>query len=273
MWEAIMDRARDFYRFLEKMDDRLRNAVIIVVVVTLVHTVYYLVIRPSAERAIEVARLAGESAPRNFVVLFKDWEQEFCVILGLCCFGMIGYKIAGVFYRKRMYKVDFLREKESQKVEGETDKEVLSAVVARALDTYEKLERFDKTPLVNTLKSSFRRYQITHDVQNTSDAVNASIEAEGMHMEADNAMIRYMIWAIPSIGFIGTVRGIGRALSEADEALAGDIASMTANLGIAFNSTFVALIVSIILMLLLHFLQQLQDGSWSISGNIAKRSY
>ena len=73
-------------------------------------------------------------------------------------------------------------------------------------------------------------------------------------------MIRYLIWAIPSIGFIGTVRGIGQALSQADQALAGNIAGMTNSLGIAFNSTLVALIISIFLMLLLHQLQRIQDG-------------
>ena len=54
--------------------------------------------------------------------------------------------------------------------------------------------------------------------------------------------------AIPSIGFIGTVRGIGEALSQAHVAVEGDIAGMTASLGVAFNSTFVALVVSIFLM-------------------------
>ena len=68
-------------------------------------------------------------------------------------------------------------------------------------------------------------------------------------------MVRYIIWAIPSIGFIGTVRGIGEALSQAHIAVQGDIASMTASLGVAFNSTFVALAVSIFLMFFLHQLQ------------------
>jgi biopolymer transport protein ExbB/TolQ len=69
-----------------------------------------------------------------------------------------------------------------------------------------------------------------------------------------------LIWAIPSIGFIGTVRGIGQALAQADEALAGNIAGMTDSLGVAFNSTLVALFISIFLMALLHQLQRLQDG-------------
>ena len=105
-----------------------------------------------------------------------------------------------------------------------------------------------------------RRYVITGNVQDTSDAIQAGVEALAVKQEAENSMIRYLIWAIPSIGFLGTVRGIGEALSRAEEALAGDITGMTASLGIAFNSTLVALLISVGLMFLLHQLQRLQDG-------------
>jgi hypothetical protein len=39
----------------------------------------------------------------------------------------------------------------------------------------------------------------------------------------------------------------------------GDIAGVTENLGIAFNSTFVALLISIVVMFLVHQLQLLQE--------------
>ena len=72
-------------------------------------------------------------------------------------------------------------------------------------------------------------------------------------------MVRYIAWAIPSVGFIGTVRGIGEALGQAHKAVEGDIAGVTASLGVAFNSTFIALILSIVLMFLLHQLQLQQE--------------
>ena len=58
---------------------------------------------------------------------------------------------------------------------------------------------------------------------------------------------------------MGTVRGIGNALAGAQLALRGDTSSVTTGLGIAFNSTFVALIVSIILMFVIHELQLRQE--------------
>ena len=72
-------------------------------------------------------------------------------------------------------------------------------------------------------------------------------------------MIRYIAWAIPSIGFIGTVRGIGSALAQAHQAVDGDISGVTQSLGTAFNSTFIALLISIVLMFLVHQLQLFQE--------------
>ena len=68
------------------------------------------------------------------------------------------------------------------------------------------------------------------------------IEVAADQQESELSMLRYLVWAIPSIGFIGTVRGIGVALQRADEALTGDISGVTSALGVAFNSTLVALI-------------------------------
>ena len=72
-------------------------------------------------------------------------------------------------------------------------------------------------------------------------------------------MIRYIAWAIPSVGFIGTVRGIGEALGQAHKAVAGDISGVTQNLGVAFNSTFVALLISMVVMFFMHQLQLIQE--------------
>ena len=71
--------------------------------------------------------------------------------------------------------------------------------------------------------------------------------------------LRYIAWAIPAIGFIGTVRGIGDALSQAHKAVTGDISGVTEGLGVAFNSTLIALLLSILLMFLLQQLQRVQE--------------
>jgi biopolymer transport protein ExbB/TolQ len=95
--------------------------------------------------------------------------------------------------------------------------------------------------------------------QDVASATHAYCDSESERLESELSMIRYIAWAIPSIGFIGTVRGIGDALGQAHKAIEGDIFDVTRSLGVAFNSTLIALLISIGLMFLLHQLQQLQE--------------
>jgi biopolymer transport protein ExbB/TolQ len=85
------------------------------------------------------------------------------------------------------------------------------------------------------------------------------LSAESDRLDSELSMVRYIAWAIPSVGFIGTVRGIGEALGQAYKAVEGDISGVTVSLGVAFNSTFVALVLSIIIMFCLHQLQLSQE--------------
>ena len=233
------------------MSQIIKSLIALVVSIVVVHLVYAGIIRPQAEIVTEAARQLGQTSPRDLVVILKDYEQEICIILMMWGTYLISVKLIVLLKERYLFTVDLLERTSSE-----------SQDMNEALVALEELPgEARETPLVKTLAASIRRYLITGDVQNTSDAIQSSVEALALKLEAENSMIRYLIWAIPSIGFIGTVRGIGQALSQADQALAGDITGMTDSLGVAFNSTFVALLISIVLMFLLHQLQRLQDDS------------
>jgi biopolymer transport protein ExbB/TolQ len=106
---------------------------------------------------------------------------------------------------------------------------------------------------------SLYRFGATRNVQDVSEAARGVCEAEADRLDSELSMLRYVAWAIPAIGFIGTVRGIGDALGEAHKAVSGDVSGVTAGLGVAFNSTLIALLISIVIMFLLHQLQLAQE--------------
>lgn len=213
--------------------------------------IYIGYVRPEANTLIEIAQASGQSVPREIVIILKDYEQEICFILMLWGCFLISSNYREILKTKYLFSVDLIQD---------DDKD--------SLDINSIIEKLDKqipkdclnSPLVQTLRSSLWRYAATKNVQNLSDAIESNLNALAVRQDSENTMIRYLIWAIPSIGFIGTVRGIGQALSMADQALLGDIAGMTDSLGVAFNSTFVALLISIFLMFLYHQLQRLQDS-------------
>jgi len=253
------------------MSELVKNFIALIVSILLVHLVYIGYVRPQADILLEAARLAGLSAPRDLVIVLKDYEQEICFILMLWGSFLILSKCMMILRNNYLFTVDLIEETLDKKedktgdetieesVEEPADQKIVPEAIIEKLDTALSADR-NLAPLVQTLRAALWRYAGTGNVQNLSDAIESRIEALALRQDAENSMIRYLIWAIPSIGFIGTVRGIGQALSLADKALAGDIAGMTNSLGVAFNSTLVALLISLFLMFIFHQLQRLQDG-------------
>ncbi|MBC6414108.1 MAG: MotA/TolQ/ExbB proton channel family protein [Chromatiales bacterium] len=231
-----------------------KNLGALVISVLAVHLLYIGFILPNAEIAIALAESQGQAVPRNLFIIIKDLEQEICIILMLWGSYLIVGKMIAISKDRYLFDenlIAFSDMLDNNKIAvAKAAREQLAALPADVV----------KTSLVQTLMVGLDRFLITKDVHYTAEAIDAKMDALVLSIEAENSMIRYLIWAIPSIGFIGTVRGIGQALSQADQALAGNIAGMTNSLGIAFNSTLVALIISIFLMLLLHQLQRIQDG-------------
>lgn len=233
------------------MSEIVKNFIALIISIIVVHLVYIGYIRPQADILLDAARLAGQSAPRDLVIVLKDYEQEICFILMIWGSFLILSKCMMILRNNYLFTVDLIEETAKENLVPEK--------IIEKLDTELSADR-SRAPLIQTLRAALWRYAGTRSVQNLSDAIESSVEALAVRQDAENSMIRYLIWAIPSIGFIGTVRGIGEALSLADKALAGDIAGMTNSLGVAFNSTLVALLISLFLMFIFHQLQRLQDG-------------
>ncbi len=79
-------------------------------------------------------------------------------------------------------------------------------------------------------------------MQDAAEAVRTECEFETASMDTKLSMVRFTAWAIPAVGFVGTVRGIGAALQEAQGAMGGDISGVTMGLGVTFNATLTALV-------------------------------
>jgi biopolymer transport protein ExbB/TolQ len=222
------------------------SMVVFLVIVAVVHLLYQGAIRPFAEAAVAAY---GSGATSNIWVIFKDFEQQASLTIGIFCSFLIIYKYQRiVFHEEPLFTMDYLAAYDKN--------EALD--VNLALDELEQ-SAYAENSSMSTWINCLRRYKNTQNVQHASNAITDNVEILAAQLESGNSMIRYFIWAIPSIGFIGTVRGIGSALAKAEEAVAGDISGVVDKLGVAFNSTLVSLVISIILMYLLHVLNNRQD--------------
>jgi len=226
-----------------------------------VHTIYVGLVRPNAEAVLEAERQAiaeqqasGDSIQieRSAWVVLKDYEQEACFILMLWVMSIMALKAQGVTAQRKMMAQSLVNVEEGRRVLPE-DARKLSRPLEALLDP----ERGFLLP--RALRGALNRYGSTGSVADASDVVRDMCDTEADRLDSELSMVRYITWAIPSIGFIGTVRGIGEALGNAHEAVAGNIAAVTASLGVAFNSTFIALLISIVIMFLTHQLTLMQE--------------
>jgi len=223
----------------------------------LVHGTYVTVIRPRADAFMAAQRQLMELNPdqvreRDFFVVLRDYEQEACIILLVWALAIMAYKGTATWRQRTLLGTDILRLPPGLPIGLEDTRDLLGR-----LDELSGPERHFLPP--RALAAAIRRFAATGSVQDSATAAKNVCDSEGERLESELSTIRYIAWAIPSVGFIGTVRGIGAALSQAHRAVAGDITGVTESLGVAFNSTFIALVISIVLMFFIHQLQLTQE--------------
>lgn len=230
---------------------------LLLLIVVLVQAVYALVVRPNADSWLAGERAAIAADPnhkpqRSVYVIVKDPEQESAIILAFWAIGLALRKALMLRAQRRQLGAQLIRLQPGFRILPDDVREQ-----ARNLETLPTAERDLIVP--RTIRRALKRFGETRDVQDAATTVHDFCESEAARLDSELAPIRFCVWAIPAIGFVGTVRGIGRALEGAQLALRGDTSAVTSGLGISFNSTFVALSLSILLMYLLHEIQLAQE--------------
>ncbi|ALO47570.1 MotA/TolQ/ExbB proton channel family protein [Pseudohongiella spirulinae] len=229
----------------------------LIIVVIVVHAVYVAVIRPNAE-IIQQQQTMMQEADENYVpersiyIVMKDFEQETCIILFLWALSIVGMKTLRTMRERSLLDRELLQVSDGTSILPEDARQY-----ARPVQALPEKERAYLLP--RALLAGLHRFGTTRNVQDVAATVRDVCDSESERLESELAIVRYIAWAIPSIGFLGTVRGIGTALGQAHQAVTGDILGVTVSLGVAFNSTFVALLTSIMLMFVLHQLSLIQD--------------
>lgn len=96
-------------------------------------------------------------------------------------------------------------------------------------------------------------FALNRSVADAHHVLRSLSDLRRQRITTDYVLVRYLIWAIPTVGFLGTVVGISGALIAmqplfASEAPTADlVAPVVQQLGMAFNTTIVALVLSAVL--------------------------
>ena len=213
----------------------------LIIAIILVHAIYLGIIRPTASAILEDREVQMLEDPafvpeRSFYVVVKDFEQEACFILMLWAISLMLYKARQNMNERRVLQMNLISSSEETSILPQDTREYARPIEALSEHSQDSL-------IARALTTALHRFRSTENIQDVSNSILSVCDAESERLDSELSMIRYIAWAIPSIGFLGTVRGIGQALGQAHQAVGGEITAVTQSLGVAFNSTFVALLI------------------------------
>jgi hypothetical protein len=119
--------------------------------------------------------------------------------------------------------------------------------------------------LANMIRLALNKYAISRSGEAVSETVRTQAEVDLGRLVTSMATVHYLAWAIPALGFLGTVRGLSGGLSMAGqvdkvESLQTFIDQATRHLTVAFDCTLIALILSLAIMFLLHSVQRDEEA-------------
>ncbi|HZF24907.1 MAG TPA: MotA/TolQ/ExbB proton channel family protein [Steroidobacteraceae bacterium] len=241
----------------QQQNEFLFSTFALIITAILVHAVYVVHIRPRGDSimAEQFARMRVEPAyvpERSLYIVVHEYEPEVCIILMIWSLILLGHRMINNREQRKLLASGLLNVPPGMRILPKDTREY-----ARQMEALDP--KLQQLLLPRAIVASLERFGSTENIHDAAEAGRSVCESEAERLDSELSMVRYTVWAIPAIGFVGTVRGIGAALQQAHQAVSGNISGVTEALGITFNATFTALTSSIIVMFFLHQLQLAQE--------------
>ncbi len=184
--------------------------------------------------------------------LFLGPEQIACY----ACFAWAGFILLGRYLevrrQQRAFGLELLPEGQCILVEDSRD-------LQRRID--DRVGRRGPYMLASMLRLALGRFATSRNSRDVAEIVRTQADVDLGRLVSSMATVHYLAWAIPSIGFLGTVRGLAGSLSLGGETkVQAFIHNATTHLNVAFDCTLVALALSLVVMFLLHSVQREEEG-------------
>jgi biopolymer transport protein ExbB/TolQ len=102
--------------------------------------------------------------------------------------------------------------------------------------------------LVTRLREGLDLVVRTGSAEGLQDHLKYLSDLDAARAAQSYGLVRFVIWAVPIMGFLGTVIGITEAIAQLSPTQLENISGVVAGLGVAFDTTATALALSMVLM-------------------------
>ena len=149
----------------------------------------------------------------------------------------------------------------------ELGKEINGANVGTFIDHLYRLPiNLRDSMMVNRIRKALELFEVRQNVGHVTAMMTAQSGIDFSRISGSYIMLRAFLWAIPLLGFIGTVIGLSHAISgmsfggvEDINMIMGSINAVTSGLGTAFDATLLGLVFAVLLNFPLNSLAKHED--------------
>jgi biopolymer transport protein ExbB/TolQ len=117
------------------------------------------------------------------------------------------------------------------------------------------------------------QFQSGRSVDQTVAVMTSALELTEHRVDMRYGLVRYIAWLVPTLGFIGTVIGLGASLAAVPEDSSKiNMSTIAHTLSVGFDCTMVALAESAIIVYLLHIVNEQEEKAVNLAGTYTLRN-
>jgi biopolymer transport protein ExbB/TolQ len=192
--------------------------------------------------------------PQRLGRLLLGPEQIACYVCFVWASFILINRYMEVQRQRRALKLDLLPTEEGVRILPEDSRPLLRKVE-------ETNNRRGPFILANMIRLALGKYAVSRSGQDVSESVRSQADVELGRFVSTMATVNYLAWALPALGFLGTVRGLSGSLSMAESIDEPSfITQVSKHLTVAFDCTLVALVLSLVIMFWLHRVQRDEEA-------------
>ena len=192
--------------------------------------------------------------------LERGWVNYMETFFFFWAIGILYLKLQKLRHQKTALYLDVLP--------AELGAEVNSQNVANFIDNlYALPARLRDSLMVNRIRKGLELFEVRQNNGEVANMMAAQSSIDSARIGGSYALLKVFLWAIPILGFIGTVLGLSQAIGGIDlsvmdvEKIMGSMGGVTSGLGTAFDTTLLGLVLAMILNFPMNTLSKAEDDN------------
>jgi hypothetical protein len=122
--------------------------------------------------------------------------------------------------------------------------------------------------MVNRIRKGLELFEVRPSIDRVSNMLSSQSDIDSIRIGASYSLVKAILWAIPILGFIGTVIGLSHAIggmnfgnSEDIKAVIAMLQNVVGGLGTAFDATLLGLVLAMLLNFPMNAMIKAEDDN------------